>query len=374
MIDMAIDHPHIASYLRNSGWRRSAGGELAEFWVKNEAEIMVPRSARAPDFEKRIDILANDLQRVEDRPAVEIKTEISYQFLDVTDVRADHEYGEQCIPLDAGQKLFTTAKGLVVSATASTLHRRGYYGRSIPRKAREQAKRTVVGHTRPGSYVIPIINEARLPDAPWDSDQPRLVESVEEAAFERRVTTNLARALGVLQEMALQPNRPSPRDINEAVGEGLSFEMCRAMSRPLQDEVVHEVSVSIAWAPGVSAPRGVGRGFDFPKECSDRLKEIATVLRRDRVDSHEVIYGVVVGLRSRSGDAGGRVEIETLVDGAKRLVRLDLNETDYETARSTHKRGPVVVRGTLHRNPGRTATMDVLSFEPDLSLPFQNVG
>ncbi|WP_446217943.1 hypothetical protein [Micromonospora sp. IBHARD004] len=196
---------------------------------------------------------------------------------------------------------------------------------------------------------------------------------MEEAAFERRVTTNLARALGVLEAMAIQTNRPSVRDINEAVGEGLSFEMCRAMSRPLQDEVVHEVSVPIAWAPGVSAPRGVAHASDFPRECSDRLKEIATVLRRDRVDSHEVIYGVVVGLRSRSGDEGGRVEIETLVDGAKRLVRLDLNENDYETARSTHKRGPVVVRGTLHRNPGRTATMDVLSFEPDLSLPLGNV-
>ncbi|MET7808597.1 hypothetical protein [Micromonospora chersina] len=364
----------MASYLRNAGWRLSAGGELAEFWVRDQVEVLVPRRASAPDFDKRIDILANDLQQVEERPAEEIKGDICRQFLDITDVSADHEYGAQCIPLDAGHKLFTTAKGLVVSATASTLHRRGYYGRSIPRRAREQAKKTVVGHTRPGSYVIPIINQARIPEAPWESDQPRLVESVEEAAFERRVTTNLARALGVLEGMALQAERPSVRDINDAVGEGLSFEMCRAMARPLQDEVVRDVSVSIAWAPGVSAPRGVARTFEFPRECSDRLKEIATVLRRDRVDSHEVIYGVVVGLRSRSGDEGGRVEIETLIDGVKRLVRLDLNENDYETARSTHKRGPVVVRGTLHRNPGRSATMDVLSFEPDLSLPFERVG
>jgi hypothetical protein len=373
MIDMVIDHPHMTSYLRNAGWRRSTGGALAEFWIKDDIEVLVPRSSGAPDFGRRIEILANDLQRVEERSAQEIRDEIRRQFLDITDVKADHEYGEQCIPLDAGHKLFTTAKGLVVSATASTLHRRGYYGRSIPRKAREQAKKTVVGHTRPGSYVIPIINQARLPEAPWESDQPRLVESVEEAAFERRVTANLARALGVLEEMAVRTNTPSVRDINDAVGEGLSFEMCRALARPLQDEVVHGVSVAIDWAPGVSAPRGVARAFDFPRECTERLKEIATVLKRDRVDSHEVIYGVVVGLRSRSGDDGGRVEVETLIDGAKRIVRLDLNENDYETARSTHKRGPVVVRGTLHRNPGRTATMDVLSFAPDLSLPL-NAG
>ncbi|WP_446217944.1 hypothetical protein [Micromonospora sp. IBHARD004] len=110
MIDMVIDHPHIASYLRNAGWRRSAGSELAEFWVKDQVEVLVPRSPRAPDFGKRIDILANDLQQVEERSTEEIENEISRQFLDITDVRADHEYGEQCIPLDAGHKLFTTAK------------------------------------------------------------------------------------------------------------------------------------------------------------------------------------------------------------------------------------------------------------------------
>jgi hypothetical protein len=374
MIDLRVDFGDVVSYLEMRGWARSEGGHLAELWEKDDIEVLVPRVSNAPDYGKRVEILVDDLQRFEGRPGAEIASEMARQFYDVTDVRADHEYGEACIPLDAGQKLFSAAKGLIVSATASTLRRRGYFGRSMPKRAREQAKKALVGHTRPGSYIVPIINRALLTEAPWEGDQPRLVESVEEAAFERRVVTNLARALGVLQEITVNmPNAPTGRDVHEAVGEGLSFEMCRAMERPLREGSVREISISIAWALGVAPPSNVSRAFVFPTECSNRLAEVAALLRQDRTDSQEVLYGVVVGLKSRSGDEGGRVEIEALVDGAKRLVRLDLGEREYEIARLSHKRRPVVVRGMLHRNPGRTATMDVRSFEQDLSLPFESL-
>ncbi|MEU8374735.1 hypothetical protein AB0C22_16645 [Micromonospora sp. NPDC048894] len=358
--------------MSNAGWQRSAAGDVAEFWTKNnEFEVLVPRRRNAPDFEARLNILTLDLERVEERPATAIRDDISRQFLDITHVRAEHEFGEMFIPLDAGHKLFATAKDLVVSAAASTLHRRGYYGRSMPRSAREQAKRTLVGHTRPGSYIVPVITQARLPELPWQSDQPHLIEHVEAAAFERRATTTLAHALGALEEIATSRSRPSVRVVNEAVGEGLSFEMCRAISRPLQDSIIHKVNVDIAWAPGVTAPAGAGTSFNFPKESADNLKVISATLKNDPLDSQEVIYGVVVSLKSRSGDDGGRVEVETLIDGAKRLVRIELSEQAYEIARTSHKRSPVVARGTLHRNPGRMAVMEAAFFERDLSLPLE---
>jgi hypothetical protein len=372
MIGMAIDLDHIVSYMNNAGWRRTVAGDVAEFWSKNgEYEVLVPRRQNAPDFDMRLKLLTLDLEKIEERPASEIKDDISRQFLDITNVRAEHEFGEMFIPLDAGHKLFATAKDLVVSAAASTLHRRGYFGRSMPRNAREQAKRTLVGHTRPGSYVVPVINQARLPELPWKSDQPHLIEHVEAAAFERRAATTLAQALGALQEIATTSRRPSVRAVNEAVGAGLSFEMCRAIARPLQDDVIHRLNIDIAWAPGVTAPRGVETSFIFPKESSEKLKIISATLKNDPLDSQEVIYGVVISLKSRSSDNGGRVEVETLIDGAKRLVRIDLDERSYEIARASHKRSPVIARGTLHRNPGRMAVMEVVFFDQDLSLPLE---
>ncbi|MFC7764506.1 hypothetical protein ACFQY4_46005 [Catellatospora bangladeshensis] len=204
----------------------------------------------------------------------------------------------------------------------------------------------------------------------FDLDRPQLFESVEESAFERRALTTLARSLETLEEIAVQSeNSPRMSDIHDGVGEGLSYEMCRSIIKALQPSSIESVDISIVWAPGVRRPLHVQERFEFPRECEDRVREVAAVLRKDPVERQEVIYGVVVGLKSRAGDEGGRVEVETIIDGGKRLVRLDLADDDYETARASHKRGPVVARGTLHRNPGRIATMDVVSFEQDLSLP-----
>lgn len=373
MIELKVEFPHIISYLRNTGWERTLAGELGEFWSNGAAdELLVPKFSGASDFNKRLELLTRDLQRFESRSASDIAGDMARQFLDITDVRAEHDYGQDCIPLDAGQKLFTTAKGLVVASAASTLQRRGYFGKSIPKRAREQANKSLVGHTRPGSYIVPIINSARLPDTqPEDEQQLRLIETVEEAAFERRATTTLARALGVLHEITVdRGHSPSTQEIHDAVGEGISVEMCRSIVMSLKNDVVNGIDISIAWAPGVEAPRGVAKHFEFPSESKTAINDVAATLKRDPSNSEEVLYGLVVSLKSRTGDAGGRVEIETLIDGAKRLLRVDLPDSDYEVARARHKRGPVIVRGRLHRNPGRMATMDVTSFEPDLSLPF----
>lgn len=371
MIDLAIAHPHLTSYLRRAGWQRSETGSTADYWRngRDDAELLVPKFATAPDFDRRVDLLTMDLSRFEQRPPEAIKEDMGRQFVDVTDVQAEHEYGELCIPLDAGHSLFATAKNLVIAAAASALNRRGYFGRSIPKRARDQAKRAFAGHTKPGSYIVPILNAAILPETPWDSEQPRLIETVEEIAFERRVTTTMARALNVLHEIAVtQQREPSRSEIHDAVGEGVSSEMCRAVAAPLKDKNITELDISVAWAPGVTPPRDVPRRIEFPWDCAQRVSDIAVTLKRNPIDSQTVLYGVVVGLRSRS-EPGGRVEIETLIEGSKRLVRLDLNAEHYEIARASHKHTPVVVLGTLHRNQGRMATMDVVSFEPDLSLP-----
>src|SRR5262249_11858414 len=161
-------------------------------------------------------------------------------LVDVTDVAADHEFDSSVFLLDSGQKLFLTAKKLVIAAAAATLARRGYFGHSIPTKARDQARKVLVGHTRPGSYVVPVVSRARLPDADWqDGAQLRIVAEVEEAAFDRRMLVTLARGLEVLQELAVnRSSEPSRREVYDGVGDGLSFEMCDGVIRSLKERAV----------------------------------------------------------------------------------------------------------------------------------------
>jgi hypothetical protein len=370
MTVLAVGLPELTTYLQGAGWRRTVAGRVAEIWTYNGHEVVVPKIESAPDFQTRVEILTKDLQRLEDRPASAIRDEISRQFVDVTDVSADHSFGDAAIPLEAGEKLFGSAKRLVVAAAAATLRRRGYFGREVPQRARDQARSAMAGHTRPGSYVVPIISQARLPELPWQGDQPHLVKEVEEAAFDRRVTVTLARSLGVLQQLTVDRDTvPTGRDINDGVGEGLSYELCDSVIRVLKDPYVDQFEVEFRWAPAAPSPRGVTGSVGFPGESMPVLEHVASGLRRDVENRQQVVYGVVVTLSSREGQEGGRVDIDALVEGKKRSIRLELGPRDYDVAVSCHKRTPVQVRGVLHLQPGRQATMDVEAFEPDLALP-----
>jgi hypothetical protein len=311
MTTLTVGLPELTTYLKGAGWERTVTGRIAEIWIYNGHEVVVPTIESAPDFNARVDILTKDLQRLEDRPAATIRDEMSRQFVDIADVAADHSFGDSAIPLESGEKLFGSAKRLVVAAAAATLRRRGHFGREVPQRARDQARSAMAGHTRPGSYVVPIISQARLPELPWQGEQPHLVKEVEEAAFDRRVTVTLARSLGVLQQLAVDRySVPSGREINEGVGEGLSYELCDSVVRVLKDPIVEQLEIDFRWAPAATMPRGVTASVGFPRESMPILEHVAAGLRRDTENRQHVVYGVVVTLSSREDQEGGRVYIE----------------------------------------------------------------
>ncbi|MFI9478137.1 hypothetical protein ACIG6B_30205, partial [Bacillus mobilis] len=227
-VSLSIGPNEISSYLARSGWNVSASSRVAQIWTPRhpdnyeELELLVPRISSASDFQTRLKILLHDLQAYEQRPGEEIRDEMSRQFVDVTDVSADHELDSSVFPLDASHKLFYSARKMVIAAAAATLKRRGYFGHAVPKRARDQARNVLVGHTRPGSYVVPVITRARIPDASWDDDRPRLIEEVEESSFDRRMVVTLAKGLTVLHELGVVSKKePSNRDVYEGVGEGV---------------------------------------------------------------------------------------------------------------------------------------------------------
>ena len=317
-------------------------------------------------------MVIDDLQRFEQRPADVIRDEISRQFVDVTNVQAEHKYDSSVFPLDASHKLFFSAKKMVIAAAAATLRRRGYFGHSVPQRARDQARTVLVGHTRPGSYIVPVISRAHVLDAPLqDGSQLSLVAEVEESAFDRRTVVTLSRGLETLHEIAVSRDRvPTNREVNDGVGEGLSYEMCDSVIRSLKDQTVEEFVVGVQWAPGVPAPRSSYTGaISFPTESLDVIRRVAKGLRQDIQDREQVIFGWVEMLSSKAEDAGGRVHVHAMVDGRRRIIRMTLNPEDYEKAVSSHKHRSVMVRGDLHLEEGKQPYMDVHAFEVEETLP-----
>ncbi|MBO8193661.1 hypothetical protein ITI46_18630 [Streptomyces oryzae] len=374
---MNIGFAEAASYLTRASWHPVMRGPLAEIWQPTDEDsvrIMVPKNSNAPDFEPMIRNLTVEVGRHEGRDPAHVREDIARQFLDITKLRAASEDEiNDTIPMRAGIALFESAKRLVTASAGSTLFRQGNFGRNMPRRAINHAKNVRLGHTMTGSYILPIITSAAVPEIYEFNEglevQPSLDIEVEESRFDRRVVTTMAHALEVLEEIAVtRDSMPTTSEINDAVAEGVSRELCDAISSVLTTGHVENYDVTFQWAPAATPPIGLTDKVVFPRETEFTVREIAEQLKSSERVEEQVIFGIIVNLMAYPNDGTGRVTIKSAIQGRVRNVNFDLDWESYRRASQYHtERRPVFVRGVLHVPSGRQATMEVSAFGPDPS-------
>ncbi|MFE1289126.1 hypothetical protein [Streptomyces sp. NPDC058751] len=373
MFDIGFEE--VESYLRHSGWRRSLAGPLAEMWHPQHDEnltVLVPKKSDAPDFSKSLKLLTAEVSRLENRPEADIRLEISRQFVDVTDLRAeDSEIADGTIPLTSGIGLFNSAHRLMVSAAAAALQRQSYYGNSMPRAAYKHARRLRLGQTRPGSYIVPVISSAKFGALVTTGfDGPRLEAGADDSYFERRMLTTLSRALETLSGLTVESGRvPAKSDVLDAVDEGVSSELCAAVLDVIGKGDVAVFDVTFNWAPNSSAPSDVPEKIAFPGEAARLIEQIEGDLKEANAPAERVLYGVIRRLSLKKNETAGHVALETVLEGKSRIVNFELPLDVYRRAAQYHgERRPVIVRGILDATPGRRAIMKVKAFDADRSV------
>ncbi|NUW06802.1 hypothetical protein G6W47_07640 [Streptomyces sp. CAI-21] len=372
LYEQRIGPEEVRSYLHSQGWVSVAQSPLAQIWkdgARGEWEVLVPLHTQAADFDKRLRILISDLVHAEQRDQNSIESDIASIFLDVTNLRAAHSsLIDDSIPLQAGYELFGSAQKFVVASAAATIRRQGYF-RNMPLRAREHAKNVRLGHTKRGSYIVPILSQARAPELVYEANQEHIDIAVEETLFDRRVTATMSRALDTLSALVSGSRTPNSSDINDAVGEGVSRELCRAVEAVIKSDAVDELDISFNWSKVSSAPAGSATSVKFERGSEGIVGMVSEYLLSAPQAAEHVIYGVITELKRRPGDATGRVGIETLLGGRRKIVWMDLVDDAYHLAVRCHDRGvPVSARGVLNNAPGKIAVMDVIDFGPDASL------
>lgn len=367
----------VKSYLTTSGWlptARSRVGEIWQFGHREDDEVLVPLIETASDYAKRMHILIEDLARIEQRPEPSVRDAIRFVFYDVTDLQADSEDIDDTIALHSGLGMFASAQKLVIAAAAATIRRQSHFSRSIPLKARAHADHVRLGHTKRGSYIIPIISAARPPE-PLDADEDLALDvEVEESLFDRRVTVTMAQALDVLADLTVRRERvPSRSDVTSAVGEGLSYELCTAVREVLRSDGIDSMNVTFNWASAAQRPMGAADAVAFPQESVDIVQRVADDLRNVPRERENIIFGVVEDLHESGDEPTARIGVKTIVDGRARKVWMELDKATYREALRCHEnRLRVVARGILRLPAGREATMDVHSFSSDNALPISD--
>ena len=370
--ELELGPEQIRSYLKVTGWSPVSGGDLAELWSlpgPGEEVVLIPMKPSAPDFAKRTRILLHDLSRIESRRESAVHDAISTVYHDVTDLRASHpSMADGSIPLEAGYEMFISAKRLRVASAAATIRRQGHF-RNFPIRARDQAREVRLGQTRRGSYIVPIISQARSPEDVYSPGQDQIDIQVEETLFDRRVTATMSRALGVLEEMAASDREPTPSEIADSVGEGVSYELCQALSKVVSVGSVDALDVTFNWSQVAAPPPGSSSHVEFNHAAIDIVNRVSEHLKARLYAREHVVYGIVTNLSREPDDETGRVGVKTVIHRRARTVWIDLNDTSYHDAVRCHDAGiPVRVRGVLSSPPGGHATMQVSDFGPDPSL------
>jgi hypothetical protein len=331
--------------------------------------VLVPKLPEAVDYEQRLSELFLDLAHHEQRSSEEITDDVVHMYSDVAYLRAanDGSIGDT-IPAAAGLELFNTARKLIVASAAATLVHQSSFAQATPKRAYKHAHEVKLGHTKRGSYVLPIISRSRaLASTQQGGEEPLFSVAAEEAQFGRRVQVTMAKALGALEQLAVvQERSPSPAQSVEAVGAGLSSDLADAVARVLRADDVGEVDLTFRWSGVGGEPIGAPSAVSFPREAVDRLQLVVEQLKASSEPHQTVLFGSVVQLRSSPHEEGGRIEVEAVVNGRRRNVIMRLSPADYEIARQSHKHQRIVAQGVL--NVGRTPTMDVTSFDYERTL------
>jgi hypothetical protein len=334
----SADPRRVAAYLKSAGWaekRRAANGTV---WsLGGSRSLILPSPDLDPDdYDELRDRAVLRVAEIERRTAEEVRRDISLTDRDTLLIRIDAPvitHGE--IPLRFGSEAFNGARELFTAAALAEHAPRARFGSFRPSDVIDVVDNATFGQTYAGSYIISIrTREAQ--QLSWLDDSP--------ASLERRT---IARSL-IASAAAAQA---STKDVTPTVEDGVSFELCSALTKLDPGGTSVCVELSSVWAIGlprpIDAPAGPvrlgGPQLSHIREVRDYLASFAPVELE--------IVGGLTDVHVDLGGMSGRVKLEALVEGRVRPVHVELQGEQLERVRHLVGRASLRLVGRLEKGP-----------------------
>lgn len=354
----------VASWLANHDWERvSQNPQRPALWALGARELLQPTLRNASDYELRVSQMLRSLASWSERSVEALAEEMIHEGSDVTEWRANGLHARDfSVPLDDGFTLVQSVRSAFVAAANAAIQRRGYFGHSTLKAAREHAQVVRMGQTRRGSYVVPIISRVPGVTEQDDEHQGRLDVDVSAQPFERRVMAQLADGLRAINELAVQGDRePTMRELNERIGSGVSHELCAALERMLNAPSFGDIDVSFSWARRAASHPDIAR-VTFPKKSGTVIGHMAEKLRGSDVIAEQILTGSVTHTKLKPGESEGTIKVHAQIGTSARTVTVPLSrEQMHEAQAAAAEERPVYIQGQLVRQQGRAWHFDTVS-------------
>jgi len=351
-------------YWLSSGWTKTQekSGHWT-VWVRRdetgeEYEVSIPLVSTFRDFALRMGDVLGVLEVVERRSQLEILRDLFIASADVVRVRlTDHELADGTVPIEGGAQFFQKAKDLMLAAACATAGPRAYFPSRKPHQATEYLRRTRLGQTEQGSFVLTIISH--VPPS-LTGKNGELLEAQE--PFERRVMQTLAHALEAVRKAAEDAAASGQvASFVDAVDQGVSANLCDAIvGMGRCSEVDRNLALHFSWARSRPVPPTVfpSNSIFFPADALPVIEEAGHHLKESSPQEEFEAIGPVVRLERGEGAATGRVTIHCFIDGQPRKVSLELCDSDYHLAVTAHDHGQSVRCGGVLVREGRTLRLN----------------
>lgn len=330
-----ISHRELTDFLIRSGWRHGEPGAYGSLWALGDGEpvgITHSLDSRSPDWGVTLERLGLamrlDAAAVEQRMTNARVDEIAFRVPTVDDA----------IPLSVGLALFTLAQRAVRASAVSSQGASRAVIENVPRGARRIIEEVTVGHTRPGSYVVPIryrldqvLTEVsyRTEEVRQDALDGRWEENRESP--QRRASRTLMQALGLLETLVLRPDRyPSTDVVQSLVPAGVTRELVTAVRSMVVTGEVDQVTATVEWAAAIKEPAQTPDRVVVERDAAELLKVTAEKLGDMKpLARGEVISGPLVSLdihgaaRDRSAGVPATVGVQVIRHGRQSTVYVD---------------------------------------------------
>lgn len=342
------------AWMEKEGWRNVSEGSAGWLWENDEfnQSIGVLRNFNSDGDARKS--LVSRLAHYHNIKQKDLENIIAGWRTDITLLRvANDSVINESIPLTAGAAMVDNARQMYRSAASTAVRLRANIGGNYSTTGDHVLDKVRLGHTRRGSYIVPIHIPVGMPDILNEMTIPgaeiqHLATQVESA--ERRTSRTFAQAMNSIDKVVIKPDRsPGTDDIDNLVAHGVSREFVSAMTRIVGQQAVAQLDASFQWAGAQQTPASVPKKVEIPSEAVPLLEDLAHTLRSMKRPRYETYTGPVVVVAREPEDSETRFSIRTLSNGRASLVESSTSEPLSEVTRWMNERTIVQLRGDVSR-------------------------
>lgn len=347
----AISPSALSAYVRAEGWSKAEKfGDHSDVFVREKyPELILPGIDTLGDYPNVVSDIIRLLASSENRDELQVYKDLVVADRDVIRVRAPEADDDGSVRIEAGMGIILQAHDMLLSAACAAKEPRPTYRAGKIKEASSYMDRVRLGQTEHGSFIVALL--APVPPALDLGGQTELWPSLSAEPFERVVTRRLADGLIAAHSAAEQAVRNGQNSFKQAVGRGVSANLCDALAGLI--EFGQGLQVSVTWARTRPAPEA-RRTVEFSRTEAEVYREAARLFRFEEPRSDERLQGYVVSADRNITKEQGIVTLRTFLDGQPTSIKTQLPPVMYSTALEVHDaKSAISITGDLVRKGQR---------------------